>query len=284
MEEWQLKTPGNRPTGSADARFVTSAAVAATAVGCGFDVAYDAEKALAYENDAANYKVTTTTCPYCSASCGQRVVTALTCADAGKVVDIYGDFESPMNSGGLCAKGAGSLQLVNNSRRIGAWTATHPVNPVFAADATRPERCGLQADRQRPLGRDGSARPRMGEIATGMVTARGARHRRRRLQQQGRRVPRLLAHEQRAELPVPQDDRELRYEQHRASGSYMTLVHGGRSGRRIRTRCNDEPLGRHGELDERRRHGCATRSRTTRRRSRTSTALALVASAIRRRT
>ncbi len=54
----------------------------------------------------------------------------------GKVVDIYGDFESPMNSGGLCAKGAGSIQLVNNSRRIGAFTGAHPVNPVFAADGT----------------------------------------------------------------------------------------------------------------------------------------------------
>ena len=72
------KDTGQPANGISRRAFVTSAAVAATAVGCGFDVAYDADKALAYENDAANYKVTTTTCPYCSASCGQRVVTALT--------------------------------------------------------------------------------------------------------------------------------------------------------------------------------------------------------------
>jgi formate dehydrogenase major subunit len=133
------KDTGQPANGISRRAFVTSAAVATTAVGCGFDIAFDAAKALAYENDAVNFKVTTTTCPYCSASCGQRVVKALTTlngATVGSIVDIYGDFESPMNSGGLCAKGAGSLQLVNNSRRIGAWTAAHPVNAVFAADGT----------------------------------------------------------------------------------------------------------------------------------------------------
>ncbi len=126
------KDTGQPANGISRRAFVTSAAVAATAAGCGFEVAFDAAKALAYES-STDYKVTNTTCPYCSASCGQRVVTALTGANAGKVVDIYGDFESPMNSGGLCAKGAGSLQLVNNPYRIGAWETTHPVNSVFAA-------------------------------------------------------------------------------------------------------------------------------------------------------
>ncbi len=116
--------------------FVKTAAVASAAASCGLNVAFNAEKALAYENDTTNYKVTNTTCPYCSASCGQRVVVALTGANTGKVVDVYGDFESPMNSGGLCSKGAGSLQLVNNPRRIGAYPGAHPVNDVFAADTT----------------------------------------------------------------------------------------------------------------------------------------------------
>jgi formate dehydrogenase major subunit len=153
--------------------FVQTAAVASAALGCGFDVAYNAEKALAYENDTVNYKVTNTTCPYCSASCGQRAVVALTGANAGQVVDIYGDFESPMNSGGLCAKGAGSHQLVTNSRRIGAWAGTHPVDPAFEYD---------------PIYTDGIAYKRtgngawakmsldsaLGEIATTAVAKRGA--------------------------------------------------------------------------------------------------------------
>jgi anaerobic selenocysteine-containing dehydrogenase len=57
-----------------------------------------------------------TTCPYCSAQCGQRVVVGDT---TKKVYDIYGDWESPTNNGGLCAKGAASFQLVNNDRRLG---------------------------------------------------------------------------------------------------------------------------------------------------------------------
>jgi anaerobic selenocysteine-containing dehydrogenase len=101
-----------------------------------------------------------TTCPYCSASCGQLV--AVDAVDAtkgnqgsGNVIDVYGDYRSPMNGGGLCAKGAGALQLATNPRRLGAWTAAemlaktgssnHPVknlkapyNPanVFLADGT----------------------------------------------------------------------------------------------------------------------------------------------------
>jgi formate dehydrogenase major subunit len=134
-----------QPAGGISRRaFLTSAAVATTAVSCGFDVAFNAEKALAYEN-SPNYKVTSTTCPYCSASCGQRVVvtTASHPDGAGKTVDIYGDYESPMNSGGLCAKGAGSIQLVNNTRRVGAWPGSHPepnmngaMDNIFAADTT----------------------------------------------------------------------------------------------------------------------------------------------------
>lgn len=122
------KDKGQSFDGMTRRAFLKTAAVAGAVASCGFDIAYNAEKALAYES-SADYKITTTTCPYCSASCGQRVVTTTaTHPDgAGHVVDLYGDFESPMNSGGLCAKGAGALQLVTNPRRIGAWDGTHPV-------------------------------------------------------------------------------------------------------------------------------------------------------------
>ena len=65
------------------------------------------------------------TCPYCSAQCGQRVVVG---NETHKVYDIYGDVESPTNNGGLCAKGAGSFQLVNNSRRLGVPEHTASVD------------------------------------------------------------------------------------------------------------------------------------------------------------
>jgi formate dehydrogenase major subunit len=116
--------------------FLKATAAATAAVGCGIGFAYDAEKAAAYENNPTEFQIKNTTCPYCSASCGQRVVVALTGPKAGQVVDLYGDFESPMNQGGLCAKGAGTLQLVNNRRRLGAYAGSHPVDPAFAYDAT----------------------------------------------------------------------------------------------------------------------------------------------------
>jgi formate dehydrogenase major subunit len=147
--------------------FLKTTTAAAVAAGCGLSIAYDPEKAAAYE-DNPDYTVSTTTCPYCSASCGQRVV-----VDASNnVVDIYGDFESPMNSGGLCAKGAGSLQLVNNRRRIGAFTGTHPANSVFAADGTsngvayKRTGNGAWAPMDLQLALD--------DIADGMVAARNA--------------------------------------------------------------------------------------------------------------
>lgn len=122
--------------------FLKASAAATAVVGCGLEIAFDADKAVAYENDPANFKITTTTCPYCSASCGQRVVVDKRAGSPtqGKIIDMYGDFESPMNAGGLCSKGAGTYQLVTNDRRIGAWPGAHPVNPVFAADtATYPD-------------------------------------------------------------------------------------------------------------------------------------------------
>jgi len=150
--------------------FLKTAAVAGAAASSGWAVAFDAEKAFAYENSPL-YKVTQTTCPYCSASCGQRVVTDVA---TNEVVDIYGDFESPMNSGGLCAKGAGSLQLVTNPRRIGAWTDPHPVNPVFQADTTTYPN-GVAYKRTGNGGWSAmDLQTALGDIATGMVAARGA--------------------------------------------------------------------------------------------------------------
>lgn len=92
----------------------TSAAAAAAAPALQF-LGSAPQVASAYEG-VAGYTVTHTTCPYCSAQCGQRVAVK---NSTQEIVDIYGDFDSPINSGGLCAKGAGSLQLVNNKRRLG---------------------------------------------------------------------------------------------------------------------------------------------------------------------
>jgi len=70
-----------------------------------------------------------TTCPYCSASCGQVIAVG---DKTHEIYDIYGDVDSPINNGGLCAKGAGAYQLVTNKRRLAAFS-TNDANPTFAA-------------------------------------------------------------------------------------------------------------------------------------------------------
>ena len=55
----------------------------------------------------------TTICTYCAVGCGQVVATV-----GGKVVNIEGDPDHPINRGALCSKGAASLQVVNNPRRL----------------------------------------------------------------------------------------------------------------------------------------------------------------------
>ncbi|MBE0417286.1 MAG: twin-arginine translocation signal domain-containing protein [Coriobacteriia bacterium] len=107
-------------------QFLQASAATAAVGAAGLEFAAKPSSAAAAEV-AGTYH---TTCPYCSASCGQLVD-----VDAdGNVLDVYGDHNSPLNRGGLCAKGAGSYQLVTNPRRLGAFAGPHPVNNTFAYD------------------------------------------------------------------------------------------------------------------------------------------------------
>lgn len=58
-------------------------------------------------------KVTTTICPYCAVGCGMIVHTK-----NGKIVNIEGDTEHPINEGSLCSKGSALFQVANNERRL----------------------------------------------------------------------------------------------------------------------------------------------------------------------
>ncbi|GLV60334.1 dehydrogenase [Dictyobacter sp. S3.2.2.5] len=57
-------------------------------------------------------KMVKSVCPYCAVGCGQRVY-----VKDNKVIDIEGDYDSPINGGCLCPKGAASYQLAMNERR-----------------------------------------------------------------------------------------------------------------------------------------------------------------------
>ena len=54
-------------------------------------------------------------CPYCSVGCAQIVMVD----DKGRIIDIQGHPDSPINQGTLCPKGAATYQFVNNDQR---WT------------------------------------------------------------------------------------------------------------------------------------------------------------------
>ena len=58
-------------------------------------------------------QVSTTICPYCAVGCGMIVHTK-----DGKIVNIEGDVEHPINEGSLCSKGSAMFQVANNDRRL----------------------------------------------------------------------------------------------------------------------------------------------------------------------
>jgi formate dehydrogenase major subunit len=57
--------------------------------------------------------VTESVCPYCAVGCGQLIYTK-----AGKIIDIEGNPDSPINEGTLCPKGANAFQLAVNPHRV----------------------------------------------------------------------------------------------------------------------------------------------------------------------
>jgi len=61
-------------------------------------------------------KQSTSICPYCAVGCG---IICSTDTKAGKIINIEGDPDHPINEGSLCAKGAGLYQLTaSNPNRL----------------------------------------------------------------------------------------------------------------------------------------------------------------------
>lgn len=58
-------------------------------------------------------KESTTICPYCGVGCGLIVATR-----NGKIVNIEGDPDHPINQGSLCSKGSALYQVGVNKRRL----------------------------------------------------------------------------------------------------------------------------------------------------------------------
>ena len=60
-----------------------------------------------------NAQTFTTVCPYCAVGCGQMISVI-----NGKIVNIEGDPEHPINQGSLCTKGNALYQIAYNDRRL----------------------------------------------------------------------------------------------------------------------------------------------------------------------
>jgi formate dehydrogenase major subunit len=57
--------------------------------------------------------VTVSVCPYCAVGCSQLVY-----VKGGRIIDIEGNYESPINGGTLCPKGAATYGLIENPLRL----------------------------------------------------------------------------------------------------------------------------------------------------------------------
>ena len=60
-----------------------------------------------------NAAVTTSICPYCGVGCGLVAYTK-----DGKLVDVEGDPDHPINQGNLCSKGQAVFEVVTSPRRL----------------------------------------------------------------------------------------------------------------------------------------------------------------------
>jgi formate dehydrogenase major subunit len=58
-------------------------------------------------------QTSTTVCPYCAVGCGMIVH-----RKNGKIVNIEGDPQHPINQGSLCSKGSALFQVANNDLRL----------------------------------------------------------------------------------------------------------------------------------------------------------------------
>jgi len=96
--------------------------VGATAVAGVSALGFSTEEALAATRELkiARAKEVHSICPYCAVGCG---MIAYTLGDGAKnalptVIHIEGDPDSPINAGTLCPKGASTMQLTVNRRRM----------------------------------------------------------------------------------------------------------------------------------------------------------------------
>lgn len=71
------------------------------------------KQSLQKESRLRGATLTHSVCPYCAVGCGLNIY-----SKAGRLIDIEGNPESPINEGTLCPKGANAFQLAVNPHRV----------------------------------------------------------------------------------------------------------------------------------------------------------------------
>ena len=84
----------------------------------------DLQPSVAYAADARpkRGKIYTTICPYCGVGCGATVEVD---EQTGKIVNIEGDADHPINEGTLCSKGASLFQIHDDPANRRLRTVKH---------------------------------------------------------------------------------------------------------------------------------------------------------------
>ena len=95
----------------------TSAGIALTSfIGLDLSAAKAYAEEMTYANKVKTAKQTYSLCYYCSVTCG---LICSTDSKTGKIINIEGDHDHPINEGSLCAKGAGIFQMsARNEHRL----------------------------------------------------------------------------------------------------------------------------------------------------------------------
>jgi len=92
---------------------VSAATAGVAIVGLGFPLGPVRAHAADLRKNLREATRTTTICPFCAVGCGFVVDTV-----AGKVINIEGDADHPINQGTACSKGSSLYQIVNNANRL----------------------------------------------------------------------------------------------------------------------------------------------------------------------
>ncbi len=103
----QITRRGFLKLSGATAIGATLAQFGLTLTGCGPAEIEAPELRIRYATES------TTICPYCAVGCGQIVA-----VEDGKVINIEGDPDHPINLGALCSKGSALYQVANNDQRL----------------------------------------------------------------------------------------------------------------------------------------------------------------------